>query len=156
MNYFYEARVSVKYREGGAEGESVDLVKRGQYLLGEPVREWSMETVSHNLIGAEYGVEVPVGNARLMYEVEAVVKRSSVRELEIYMRRLEIRMNTKRAGTVEIAEAYEAGEAGLRTRWEAVVNSCTVRRLTSEEAPAEPGAWGAVVLSFTLTNPEEI
>ena len=44
----------------------------------------------------------------------------------------------------------------LLTRWDAVVNTCTVRRLTSEEAPAEPGAWGAVVLSFTLTTPEEI
>jgi len=156
MNYFYEARISVTYREKGGAGSSVLLVLPGQYMLGEPVREWSLETASHNLIGAEYGVEVPTGNARMTYEVEAVVKRSSVRELEVYLRRLEIRLNTKRAGTVEIAEAYEEGEAGLRTKWEAVVNSCTVRRLTSEEAPAEPGAWGAVVLSFTLTNPEEL
>ena len=153
MSDFYIARVDVRYYPEG--GEVWELVNPGQYMLGEPVREWSVETASYNLIGAAYGVEVPTGNARLTYEVEVVVVRSSVRALELYLRRLEIELNTKRTGKVEIAEAYEGDAAGLRTQWNAVVNSCTVRRLTAEEAPAEAGAWGAVVVSFTLTEPKE-
>ena len=103
-----------------------------------------------------YGLDVPTGNARLVLSWEVLTRLSTVAALERYLRRLEIELNTNRAGTLEVAEAYHAGAPTMLTRWDAVVNTCTVRRCTSEEAPAEPGAWGAVVLSFTLTNPEEI
>lgn len=132
------------------------LISPGQYLTGEPTREWETVTSTHNLVGSPYGLDVPAGNARLVMSWEGLVRFVTVAALERYLRRLEIELNTQRAGKLEMAEAYHAGAPTLLTRWDAVVNSCTVRRCTSEEAPAEPGAWGAVVLSFTLTNPEEI
>lgn len=156
MSDFYTARFRAHYTPAGDEAQPWALVTPGQYLTGEPAREWSAETSTHNLVGSPYGLDVPAGNARLVLEWEVLVKRSTVAKLERYLRRLEITLNTQRAGKVEMAEAYHAGAPTLLTRWEALVNSCTVRRLTAEEAPAEPGAWGAVVHSFTLTNPEEI
>lgn len=156
MSVFYKARFCANYAPALDEAQLWSLVTPGQYLTGVPSREWSTETSTHNLVGSPYGLDVPVGNARLVLDWEVLVQRSTVAKLERYLRRLEIALNTQRAGKLDMAEAYHAGAPTLLTRWDAVVNSCTVRRLTAEEAPAEPGAWGAVVLSFTLTNPEEI
>lgn len=156
MSDFFTARFRAQYTPDLDEAQPWELVTHGQYLTGMPSREWSTETSTHNLVGSPYGLDVPAGNARLVFDWEVLVKRSSVAKLERYLRRLEIALNTQRAGKLEMAEAYHAGAPTLLTRWDAVVNTCTVRRLTSEEAPAEPGAWGAVVLSFTLTTPEEI
>lgn len=156
MSAFFSSRFYAAYTPHNAEAQPRVLTTPGQYITGEPAREWSAETISHSLVGAAYGLDVPAGNARLVLSWEMLVVFPTVAALERYLRRLEIELNTNRAGTLELAEAYHAGAPTLLTRWDAVVNSCTVRRCTSEEAPAEPGAWGAVVLSFTLTNPEEI
>ena len=156
MSDLYKARFGAHYTPAVDEAQPWQLTTPGQYLTGEPAREWNAETSTHNLVGSPYGLDVPAGNARLVFDWEVLVKRSSVAKLERYLRRLEIALNTQRAGKLEMSEAYHAGAPTLLTRWDAVVNSCTVRRCTSEEAPAEPGAWGAVVLSFTLTNPEDI
>lgn len=156
MADFYSARISIHYTPKAEGATGWTLTTPGQYLTGEPAREWNTETSTHNLVGSPYGLDVPAGNARLVFDWEVLVQRSTVAKLERYLRRLEIALNTQRAGKLDMAEAYHAGVPTLLTRWDAVVNACTVRRLTSEEAPAEPGAWGAVVLSFTLTNPEEI
>lgn len=156
MADFYSARISIHYTPKAEGATGWTLTTPGQYLPGEPAREWNTETSTHNLVGSPYGLDVPAGNARLVFDWEVLVQRSTVAKLERYLRRLEIALNTARAGKLDMAEAYHAGAPTLLTRWDAVVNSCTVRRCTSEEAPAEPGAWGAVVLSFTLTNPEEI
>ena len=156
MSYFYTARFHALYTPQGEDTNPRVLTAPGQYLTGEPAREWSAETITHNIVGAAYGLDVPTGNARLVLSWEVLTRLSTVAALERYLRRLEIELNTNRAGTLEVAEAYHAGAPTMLTRWDAVVNTCTVRRCTAEEAPAEPGAWGAVVLSFTLTNPEEI
>ena len=156
MSKFYTARFHALYTPTAADTNPRVLVTPGQYLTGEPGREWSEETSSHNLVGSPYGLDVPAGNARLVMSWESLMKFPTVAALERYLRRLEIELNMNRAGKMELAEAYHAGAPTLQTRWDAVVNTCTVRRCTSEEAPAEPGAWGAVVISFTLTNPEEI
>lgn len=156
MSDFYLARFRACYTSAGEDSQHWMLAMPGQLLTGEPAREWNTETSAHNLVGSPYGLDVPAGNARLVFDWEALVQRSTVAKLERYLRRLEIALNTQRAGTLDMAEAYHAGAPTLLTRWQAVVNSCTVRRLTAEEAPAEPGAWGAAALSFTLTNPEEI
>ena len=156
MATFFISRFHALYTPADAVANPRVLVTPGQYLTGEPAREWNAETSTHNLVGAPYGLDVPAGNARLVMSWECLVRFVTVAALERYLRRLEIELNTQRAGTLDMAEAYHAGAPTLLTRWDAVVNSCTVRRCTSEEAPAEPGAWGAVVLSFTLTNPEEI
>lgn len=156
MSDFYTARFRAQYTPDLDEAQPWELVTPGQYLTGMPSREWSTETSTHNLVGSPYGLDVPAGNARLVVEWESLFNFSTVGELERYLRRLEIELNIHRAGKLDMAEAYHAGAPTLLTRWDAVVNTCTVRLLTSEEAPAEPGAWGAVVLSFTLTNPEEI
>ena len=156
MSTFFLSRFNARYIPEGTPDNSRILTRPEQYLTGEPSREWTTETNSHNLVGSPYGLDVPIGNARLVMSWECLEKFSTVGELERYLRRLEIDLNMNRAGRLELAEAYHAGRPTLLTRWDAVVNTCTVRRLTSEEAPAEPGAWGAVVLSFTLTNPEDI
>ena len=156
MSDFYTARFRAHYAPAVDEAQPWALVMPGQYLTGMPSREWSTETNTHNLVGSPYGLDVPAGNARLVIDWEVLVQRSTVAKLERYLRRLEIALNTARAGKLDMAEAYHAGAPTLLTRWDAVVNACAVRCLTAEEAPAEPGAWGAVVLSFTLTNPEEI
>lgn len=156
MSNFYTARFHALYTPTAADTNPRVLVTPGQYLTGEASREWNTETITHNLVGSPYGLDVPAGNARLVMSWESLLKFPTVAALERYLRRLEIELNMNRAGKLEMAEAYHAGAPTLQTRWDAVVNTCTVRRLTSEEAPAEPGAWGAVVLSFTLTNPEEI
>jgi|GEM_PF-6886364 len=156
MSNFYTARFHALYTPAADDTNPRVLVSPGQYLTGEPAREWNTETSNYNLVGSPYGLDVPAGNARLVMSWESLMKFPTVAALERYLRRLEISLNTARAGKLETAEAYHAGAPTLLTRWDAVVNSCMVRRCTSEEAPAEPGAWGAVVLSFTLTNPEEI
>jgi len=157
MSDFYKARFCAEYEAEGGNGDVRVLTVPGQYLTGgEPAREWSAETSSHNLAGSPYGLDVPAGNARLQLSWEALVRRPTVAELERWLRRTEIALNTQRAGTLELAEAYHGGAPTLLTRWRAVVTGCTARRLTEEDAPAEPGAWGAVAYAFTLTRPEEV
>ena len=156
MSDLFTARFSARYTPYSDGEQPWTLTAPGHYLAGEPSRDLSAETATHNLVGSAYGLDVPAGNARLVVDWEVLVQRSTVAKLERYLRRLEIALNTQRAGTLEMAEAYHAGVPTMLTRWRAVINSCAVRRLTSDEAPAEPGAWGAVELSITLTHPEEI
>ena len=156
MSDFYKARFRVHYVPKEQEEPGLQLCEYGRLLAAEPTREWSAEMASYNIIGAEYGVDVSCGNARLVMGWEVLINRETVAQLERYLRRLEIELNTRRAGKLHMAEAYQDGAPTLLTTWDAVVESCTVRRLASDDAPALPGAWGAVQLSFILTNPEEL
>lgn len=143
------------YVPEGEEEPGWQLCEYGRLLTEEPTREWSAETASYNIIGADYGLDVPTGNARMTWRMGTLVVRDTVAQLERYLRRLEIGLNTRRAGKLHMAEAYQDGVPTLLTTWNAVVESCTVRRLASDDAPALPGAWGAVEASFILSNPEE-
>lgn len=155
MSDFYKARCRVHYEPDGGDEPGWQLCDYGRLLAAEPTREWGAEMASYNIIGADYGLDVPTGNARLTWSMETLVVRDTVAALERYLRRLEIEMNTRRAGKLHMAEAYQDGAPTLLTTWDAVVASCTVRRLASDDAPALPGAWGAVSVSFILTNPKE-
>ncbi len=156
MSDFYKARFRAVYTPDGEDATAWQLAYPGQLMPEAPAREWSAETSTFNPVGSPYGLDVPAGNARLVYEWEALIHRGTRAKLERDLRRLEIALNTRRKGKLEMAEAYHAGTPTLLTRWVAVVNSCTVRPLTLEDAPPQPGAWGAVRVSFTLTWPEEL
>ena len=159
MADFYTARAQIDYSYRDAEGEphARALLTPGQEMLQpEPVREWESANVSADFIGAEWGYEGAAGNARLVLSWEALVSCRTVAELERHLRRLELALNLNRMGTLRIGEALHDGRPTLWTEWRAVLTTCTGRRLSLEEAPALPGAWGAVALSFRLTHPEEV
>ena len=156
MSDFYHSRFrAVYYFAEGTTQPAWSLAEYGDYLTGEPTREWSAETASHSLVGSDWGLDVPAGNARLLCGWEVLVSRPSVAELEKHLRQLEIALNTHRSGTLDMEEAWHGGVPTMLTHWQAVVNSCTVRLLPLDAAPGLPGAWGAVRVEFTLTNPVE-
>ena len=155
MADFYNARVGVEYTPSG--GEALSLLTRGQLMLqAEPERVWESANISADLVGADWGYESAAGNARLVLTWEALVCCPTVAELERRLRRLELALNLNRVGSLTLCEAYADGLPTLCTRWHAVVATCTVRRLPLDDAPALPGAWGAVALSFRLTHPVEV
>ncbi len=156
MSDYYHARAHIEYTPD-ATGESHLLLVPGQLLLQpEPEREWESSNISADLVGADWGYEAAAGNARLVLTWEALLCRPTVAELERYLRRLELALNLNRHGSLRIGEAFAAGLPTLCTQWNAVLTTCTVRRLPLDDAPALLGAWGAVALSFRLTHPEEI
>lgn len=156
MADFYKSRFrAVYYYDDGTTQPPYTLAEYGDLLTGEPTREWSAETASHSLVGSTWGLDVPAGNARLLLGWEVLVCRPTVAELEKYLRQLEIALNTHRSGTLDMEEAWHGGVPTMLTHWRAVVNTCTVRLLPLEAAPGLPGAWGAVRVELTLTNPVE-
>ncbi len=159
MSDFYTARAQIdySYRDAAGELHTRELLTPGQPMLQpEPERQWESSHISADLVGADWGYEAPGGNARLVLSWEALVSCRTVAELERHLRRLELALNLNRMGTLRIGEALHDGRPTLWTEWRAVLTTCTVRRLSLEEAPALPGAWGAVALSFRLTHPEEV
>jgi len=156
MADFYTARTHIEYTPD-ATGEPQQLLIPGQPMLQpEPEREWEISNISADLVGADWGYEHAGGNARLVLTWEALLCRPTVAELERHLRRLELALNLNRHGSLRIGEAFAAGLPTLCTQWHAVLTTCTVRRLPLDDAPALPGAWGAVALSFRLTNPKEV
>lgn len=156
MSDFYHSRFRAVYyyAEGGTQ-ESWSLAEYGDYLTGEPTREWSAETASHSLVGAVWGLDEPAGNARLLLGWEVLIRRATMAELERYLRRLEIALNTHRRGTLDMEEAWHAGAPTMLTHWRAVISAATVRLLPLEAAPGLPGAWGALRVELTLTQAVE-
>ena len=156
MSDFYSSRFrAVYYYDEGTTQPAWSLAEYGDYLTGEPTREWSAETASHSLVGAVWGLDVPAGNARLLVGWEVLVLRPTVAELEKHLRQLEIALNTHRSGTLDMEEAWHEGVPTMLTHWQALINSATVRLLPLESAPGLPGAWGALRVELTLTNPVE-
>ena len=156
MADFYNARAHIEYTPD-ATGEPQQLLAPGQLMLQpEPEREWESSNISADLVGADWGYEHAGGNARLVLTWEALLCRPTVAELERHLRRLELALNLNRHGSLRIDEAFAAGLPTLCTQWHAVLTTCTVRRLPLDDAPALPSAWGAVALSFRLTNPVEV
>ncbi len=156
MSDFYNARGHI-VSTPDATGEPQQLLIPGQPMLQpEPEREWESSNISADLVGADWGYEHAGGNARLVLTWEALLCRPTVAELERHLRRLELALNLNRLGTLMLCEAYAAGLPTLCTQWHAVLTTCTVRRLSLDDAPALPGAWGAVALSFRLTHPVEV
>lgn len=157
MADFYSCRFRAVFHH--ADGPSVYsdwvLAEFGDYLTGEPTREWSAETASHQLVGSEWGLDVPAGNARLLLGWEVLLCYPTVAELELQLRRREIMLNTHRSGTLDMEEAWRAGAPTMRTHWRAVIVSATVRLLPQEAAPGLAGAWGALRVELTLTHPVE-
>ena len=153
MSDFYESRFWAEYQTPDPGSLAEVLTSPADYLTGEPTREWSVETASHNLVGSAWGKDEPVGNARLLLGWEVLVCRPTVAELEKHLRRVEIALNTDRSGRLLLDEAWQDGLPTMSTKWQAVVNTATVRLLTLDEAPPLPGAWGALRVEFTLTNP---
>lgn len=155
MSDFYQSRTHILYTT--REGEQHLLLEPGQLLLqAEPTREWESSNISADLVGADWGYEAAAGNARLVLSWEALLCCPTVAELERSLRRLELALNLHRVGWLTLGEALADGLPTLTTRWQALLTTCTVRRLPLEEAPGSPGSWGALSLSFRLTHPEEI
>ena len=155
MSDFYQSRTHILYTT--REGEHHLLLEPGQLMLqAEPEREWECANISADLIGADWGYEAAAGNARLVLSWEALLCCPTVAELERSLRRLELALNLHRVGSLTLGEALADGLPTLTTRWQALLTTCTVRRLPLEEAPGSPGSWGALSLSFRLTHPEEI
>ncbi len=156
MADFYKSRFrAVYYCDEGTTQPTYTLAEYGDYLTGEPTREWSAETASHSLVGAVWGLDEPAGNARLLLGWEVLLHRDTVAELEKYLRQLEIALNTHRSGTLDMEEAWHAGSPTMLTHWRAVIGAATVRLLPLEAAPGLPGAWGALRVELTLTHPVE-
>ncbi|MBQ4593026.1 MAG: hypothetical protein IJA81_00175 [Akkermansia sp.] len=156
MSDYYDARAHIEYTPQGSDSAH-RLLAPGQLMLQpEPEREWESSNISADLVGADWGYEAPGGNARLVLTWEALVSCPTVAELERHLRRLELALNLNRMGSLRMGEALHAGTPTLWTEWHAVLTTCTVRRLSLEEAPALPGAWGGIFLSFRLTHPEEV
>lgn len=151
MSDFYNARTHIVYTPD-ATGEPHLLLVPGQLLLQpEPERQWESSNVSNDLIGSAWGYEGAAGNARLVLTWEALISCPTVAELERHLRRLELALNLNRMGSLRMGEALHAGTPTLWTEWHAVLTTCTVRRLSLEEAPALPGAWGG---HFPLFPPD--
>ena len=156
MSDFYHSRFrAVYYYDEGTTQPAWSLAEYGDYLTGEPTREWSAETASHQLVGSTWGLDEPAGNARLLLGWEVLVCRPTVAELEKHLRQMEIALNTHRSGTLDMEEAWHAGAPTMLTHWRAVISAATVRLLPLEAAPGLPGAWGALRVELTLTNPVE-
>ena len=159
MADFYTARtiIDYSYRDAAGELHTRELLTPGQPMLQpEPERQWEASNISADLVGADWDYEAPAGNARLVLSWEALVSCPTVAELERYLRRLELALNLNRMGSLRIGEAFADGLPTLCTQWQALLTTCTVRRLSLDDAPALPGAWGAVALSFRLTHPVEV
>lgn len=157
MADFYSSRFRAVYCYAeGTTQPTYTLAEYEDYLTGEPTREWSAETASHSLVGAVWGLDEPAGNARLLLGWEVLVCRPTVAELEKHLRQLEIALNTHRSGTLDMEEAWHGGVPTMLTHWRALISAATVRMLPLEAAPGLPGAWGALRVELTLTNPEEI
>lgn len=156
MSDYYYARAHIEYTPQGSDSAHRLLAPGQPMLQPEPEREWESSNISADLVGADWGYEHAGGNARLVLTWEALVSCPTVAELERHLRRLELALNLNRVGLLRIGEAMHDGTPTLWTEWHAVLTTCTVRRLPLEEAPALPGAWGSVALSFRLTHPEEV
>lgn len=157
MSDFIQARFAASYTNTDAEGgRTCQLVRPHWLLTGSPERNWEHQTAQFNLIGREYGEDEPTGNARLALTFETTRRAPSVAQLEREMRRQELALNLHRRGTLTLQEAWHGGAPMLTTRWQCLINACTPRRLTSEDAPPLPGAWGAVAYELILTNPEQL
>ncbi len=159
MADFYTARTMIdySYRDAAGELHTRELLTPGQPMLQpEPERQWESSHISADLVGADWGYEAPGGNARLVLSWEVLVSCRTMAELERHLRRLELALNLNRMGSLRIGEAMHDGTPTLWTEWHAVLTTSTVRRLSLDDAPALPGAWGAVALSFRLTHPEEV
>lgn len=152
----YTSRAAIEFTPSDSVEPLHLLAPRQLMLQPEPSREWESSNISSNLVGAAWGYESAAGNARLILSWAALLNRPSVAELERNLRRLELTLNLNRMGSLRIGEAMHKGSPTLWTEWHAVLVSCTVRRLSLDEAPALPGAWGAISLSFRLTHPVEI
>lgn len=156
MSDFYHSRFRAVYcYDEGTTQPAWSLAEYGDFLSGEPTREWSAETASHSLVGAVWGLDEPAGNARLLLGWEVLVCRPTVAELEKHLRQLEIALNTHRSGTLDMEEAWHAGAPTMLTHWRAVISAATVRLLPLEAAPGLPGAWGALRVELILTQPVE-
>ena len=156
MSDFYSSRFrAAYYYDDGTTQPTYTLAEYADLLTGEPTREWSAETASHQLVGSTWGLDEPAGNARLLLGWEVLVCRPTVAELEKHLRQLEIALNTHRSGTLDMEEAWHGGVPTMLTHWRAVISAATVRLLPLEAAPGLPGAWGALRVELTLTNPVE-
>lgn len=159
MADFFSARTAIdySYRDAAGELHTRELLAPGQPMLQpEPTREWEASNISTDLIGSPWGYEAAAGNARLVLTWEALLCCPTVAELERHLRRLELALNLNRSGSLRIGEALHSGTPTLWTEWHAVLTTCTVRRLPQDDAPALPGAWGSISLSFRLTHPVEV
>ena len=159
MSDFYTARtlIDYSYRDPTGETHTLALLTHGQLLLQpEPERQWEASNISADLVGADWGYEAPAGNARLILTWESLISRPTTADLERHLRRLELALNLNRSGSLRIGEALADGLPTLCTQWQALLTTCTVRRLSFDDAPALPGAWGALALSFRLTHPVEV
>lgn len=156
MSDFYHSRFRAVYcYDEGTTQPAWSLAEYGDMLSGEPMREWSAETASHNPVGSAWGLDVPAGCARLVLGWEVLVCRPTVAELEKYLRQLELALNLNRRGTLDMEEAWHGGVPTMLTHWRAVISAATVRLLPLEAAPGLPGAWGAVRVELILTQPVE-
>lgn len=153
MADFILSRFCAVYTPDG--GEPLTLTRHSNLLSAPPTREWSSTTAAHDRIGTRWGLDRPTGNARLVLTWRVFLRRNSTAALERALRRLEIRLNTARAGKLQLLEAYADNAPTMVTEWRAVVQTATPVTLTGVDAPPLPGAWGALDLSFTLTEPEE-
>lgn len=157
MADFLQARFAAVFSYADAEGvERAHVLTLPRWLLtAAPERSWEHQTAQFNLIAREFGEDVPTGNARLTLAFESTRRAPSVAQLERDLRCLELALNLHRQGSLTLREAWHGGAPLLSTRWRCTVNACTPRRLTAEDAPPLPGAWGAVAYELILTNPEE-
>lgn len=132
------------------------LVRPRWLLSAVPERSWEHQTAQFNLIGRDYGEDAPLGNARLCLAFEALRRAPGVAQLERDLRCHELDMNLRRRGSLTLQEAWQGGAPLMTTRWLCTVSACTVRRLSSDDAPPLPGAWGAVAYELILTCPEQL
>lgn len=153
MATFHLARFSAAYTPDDTE-EEILLVTPQDMLTEPPGRTWENPTAQFDLIGREYGLDLPTGNARLNLRFEVACRAPSVALLERRLRLLELAANLHRRGRLTLCEAWHENAPLLITRWQCTVAACTVRRLASDAAPSVPGAWGAASVELILTNPE--
>lgn len=163
MSDLYRARLAATYTPAG--GEPITICRYGDILIEPPAYEWSAATQSADIIGADWGRDMPRGNVRRTMTIDAAIAMPTVAQLERTIRAREIAVNTHRAGTMTIAEAWHDGVPTLTTRWVAVVTTCTGGPLDLDAAPGglalrnccQPmSAWGSMRYEIILTHPVTI
>lgn len=151
MSDLYRARLALTYMPDTMD--EITLIRPHDLLTGTPSREWELQTANHSLLGRAWGEDRALGSARLTWSAEVCVRARTVGRLTARLRALELDLNTHRQGSVMLWEGWHDGRPMIETSWRCLVAAATVRGLTMEEAPPMPGAWGALALSLTLTNP---
>ncbi len=137
------------------DGEAMEVCRFAQPLLAAPEEGWEHRTQEGDRLCAVWGNDFAVGNVRRSLRVQVVVCDECLPAGFARMRRMELRANLCRLGSLLWQECYVEGVPSFRQRWRALLMGCSARRAEPGEF-ALPGAVGVMEWEFRLSEPVEL